>query len=280
VAILLAALGALTFGASDYLGGKASRLAPAMVFTLLAEALLAVGVLVTVVVFDDPVPAARDLWIGAAAGLAGTVGVVSLYHALAHGAMTVVAPLTAVVAAVLPVTVGLISGERPGALALAGVAVALVSVALIGGAIGVPTVRTPPRLLGVAVLAGAGFGLLFVLFDAADDDAGAWPLLMSRVTSVPLLLVAVAATRAPVRSAFVRPVPWFAACVALFSLLGSLSYLEATRRGSLAIVAVVTSMYPASTVLLASVVDGERVSRAQASGLALAGVALVLITAG
>jgi drug/metabolite transporter (DMT)-like permease len=280
VAILLAVLGALTFGASDYLGGKASRLAPAMVFTLVAEAFLAVAVLVTVVVFDDPVPSGRDLLIGAAAGLAGAVGVVSLYHALAHGAMTVVAPLTAVVAAVLPVTVGLVSGERPGALALTGVALALVAVALIGGAIGVPSVRTPPRLLGVAVLAGAGFGLLFVLFDAADDDAGAWPLLMSRVTSVPLLLAAVAVTRTPLRSAFVRPVPWFAAGVALFSLLGNLSYVEATRRGSLAIVAVVTSMYPASTVLLASVVDGERVSRAQASGLALAAVALVLITAG
>jgi drug/metabolite transporter (DMT)-like permease len=280
VAILFAALGAVTFGASDYLGGKASRLAPALVVTLLAETILVVAIAITVVVVGDPVPHWHDLAIGSVAGLAGAVGVVSLYYALAHAAMTVVAPLTAVVAAVIPVTVGLASGERPGTAALVGVGLALGAVTLIGGAVGSPAVRTPARLLAIAVVAGAGFGLLFVLFDAAGDDAGAWPVLTSRLTSVPLLAVVTVMTRTPVRAALVRPVLWFAAGVALFSLFANLAYLEATRRGSLTIVAVVTSMYPASTVLLASVVDGERVSRAQATGLGLAAVALVLITAG
>jgi drug/metabolite transporter (DMT)-like permease len=246
----------------------------------MAEAAMFLGTVVTLLVLRDPVPPARDLLIGGAAGAAGVVGVLALYYALANGAMTVVAPLTAIVAAVLPVTVGLVSGERPGAVALAGVALALVAVAMIGGAIGRPAQPTPARLIAMAVVSGLGFGALFVLFDSASDDSGAWPLFMSRFVSVPILLLAALAARIRITDSMRRPLPLMAVGIGTFSLLANLAYVEATRLGALTIVAVVVSMYPASTVVLASVVDGERVSRAQGVGLGLAGVALVLVTAG
>lgn len=280
MAIVLALTAALFYGVADYSGGRASRRMAAITVTLIADATTLVGLAVIVPRLGDPVPPWPDLAWGAAAGLAGVAGVIALYHALANGAMTVVAPITAIVAAGIPVTVGLALGERPGPVALVGIGVALAAVALISGAIGVPHVRTPMPLLGVALLAGLGFGLLFVFYDRISTDSGLWPLLAARVVATPLLLVAFVVGPRRGGGAFSAPAVRVAMVVGILATIANVAYVAATRRGLLSIVAVVVSMYPASTVVLATVIDGERLRRPQVIGLGLAAVALALVAVG
>ena len=278
MAIVLALVAAFVYGVSDYAGGRASRRASPFVVSLIAEASVLALLVVLVPATSTSTPEGADLAWGAAAGAAGAVGIIALYHALANGAMTVVAPITGVVSAVVPVAVGLAIGERPSVLALVGVSMAIVSVALIGGLIGVPHVRTPFSLAMVALLSGASFGLLFVFFDQAGDDSGMWPLLGARLASGPLLVIAYVATRPHGR--IDRRTTLVAMLVGVLAMSANFFYLLATRRGLLTIVAVVVAMYPASTVLLATVLDGERMRRPQLIGLAIAGLALVFVTIG
>ena len=278
MAIFLALVAAAVYGVSDYAGGRASRRASPLVVTLVAETSIFGLLLVVVPATSTSGPAGTDLAWGAGAGAAGTVGIVALYHALANGAMTVVAPITGVVAAVLPVAVGLALGERPSVLALIGVVMTIVAVALIGGLIGVPHVRTPVSLMLVALLSGASFGLLFVFYDRAGSDAGMWPLLGARFASTPILVAVYAASRP--RGGVDRRTAMVAVLVGVLGTTANLFYLLASRRGLLTIVAVVVSMYPATTVILATVLDKERMRRPQVLGLAIAAVALVFVTIG
>lgn len=275
---MLALIAAVVYGVSDYAGGRASRRASPLVVTVIAEISIFALLIVVVPATSTSTPDGADLAWGAAAGAAGTVGIIALYHALANGAMTVVAPITGVVSAVVPVAVGLAIGERPSVLALAGVTMAIVSVALVGGLVGVPHVRTPVSLAMVAVLSGACFGLLFVFFDQAGDDSGMWPLLGARFASGPILVTAFIATRPHDR--IDRRTALVAMAVGVLAASANFFYLLAARRGLLTVVAVVVAMYPASTVLLATLLDGERMRRPQVIGLAIAALALVLVTIG
>ena len=282
MAVVLALFAAFTYGVADYLGGKAARLGAAVLVTLVAEITTFTGVVIALAVIGDPLPRGSDVGWGALAGVSTIVGVLALYYALARGAMTVVAPVTGVVAASLPVAVGLATGERPGVAALIGVVIAIASVALISGAVGAPPHQpTSTRIVLIALLAGAAFGSLFVFFDRASDDSGLWPLLGARLVALPLiasvvLVRAARGTLGPVRRTVAIP----GVGVGIMTLAANVSYLAATRRGLLSIVAVVVSMYPASTVLLATVIDHERLRRSQGIGLALAAGALVLVTLG
>jgi drug/metabolite transporter (DMT)-like permease len=276
VAVLLALFSAVVYGVSDYAGGRASKTSPAVSVSLAAECATFVTMSVVVLVLGDPFPPRSDVLWGLAAGLATCTGVIALYYGLANGAMTVVAPISAVVAAVIPVGVALATGERPGAVALAGVVLAMAAIALISGAVGAPHVPTRRSVLGVAGLAGVGFGLLFVFLDRTSDDSGLWPLYVARWIALPTLLIAHLLRRD--RRPLTRDSAMLAVAVGVLASAANASFLAATRRGLLSIVAVVVSMYPASTVVLATVLDGERVRRPQAVGLALAGLALVLVT--
>lgn len=279
--IVLALSCALVYGFADYCGGTASRLHPAALVTLLGQSVSLILVAVGVAVIGTPLAPAADLAWGAAGGAAGAGGLLAFYWALGHGAMTVVAPVAAVVGAIVPVVVGLAQGERPHPLALAGIVFALACVALVSGAgerdpTGRP--RTPRPVLMAAVLAGFGFGSLFVAFDRTASSSGVWPLVAARLASVPLLAVIVITRRA--RPGGDRRALKIAVAAGVLDMAANGLYLAAVRSGLLSIVAVVSSLYPASTVGLAYAFDGERVSRTQTVGLALAGVALVLVTVG
>lgn len=296
MAVVLGLLVAIAYGTGDFFGGSAaSRTSTATVvvgsFTV-ATVLLAAVIGGWEVLGHPPTPTGRDLALGAATGLVGPLSLALLYRSLAMGRMSVVAPITAVVAAIVPLAWGLASGERPSALALAGVAVALVAVGLISGApvhedhppeLGVPAMRevVPP-----ALIAGLGFGVIFVLLGATSDHAGLWPLLVARPLSL-ALTVAVALAVGRRRGLALRP--------ALVPAAGSLAYvvgagtlditanglyLAATRVGLLSIVAVLSSLYPAATVVLARVVLGERLHRLQLVGLALAAAGVAAMATG
>jgi drug/metabolite transporter (DMT)-like permease len=278
MSILLALCSALIYGTSDYCGGRAARRAPVVVVTLVGQLVSGVLTVVVVAALGDPFPDGADVAWAAAAGTMSTIGIAAFYYALANGAMTVVAPITAVVSAVVPVAVGIAIGERPSAWALIGVALALAAVALVSGLLGVAD-RPTAKVIGLlAVVAGVGFGLLFVFLDRTSDDSGLWPLLIGQVVSITLMAGAALATREP--PTLVRPVIGLTALAGTGSVIANVCYLLATRRGLLSLVAVITSLYPATTVGLATILDGERLSRSQVMGMGLALVAVGLVSAG
>jgi drug/metabolite transporter (DMT)-like permease len=234
-------------------------------------------VAVALPLFPSALPSrAAVLW-GIGAGVTGGVGVALLYYGFAVGRVSVVAPVTAVCSITIPVLVGIGLGERPAPLALGGIGVALASVALISrheDPHGTPRARD--RSLVVALASGVAIGAFLVCLPRAGSASGLWPLLVARATSTPAL--AGAALLARVRIAVPRSVlPVTLACGALDMVANAL-YFVAARDGPLGLVATLASLYPASTVLLARVVLGERLRPVQSVGLACAAAAIVLIT--
>jgi drug/metabolite transporter (DMT)-like permease len=278
VAILLAALCAVTYGVADYCGGRASRSVSSTIVTLIGQATSLVLVVIVVIVVGTPVAAAHDLWWGAAGGATGALALIAFYRALSDGAMTVVAPTTAVVSALLPVLVGLWLGERPSGTALVGMVVACLAVALVSGAIGTRHKHTGPATVMLAVAAGVGFGFIFIALARTDAGSGLWPLVAARAASLPVVATVIVAAR-PGRGA-IRSVLWLVVASGVLDMAANWFYLEASHRGLLSIVAVIASMYPVSTVCLAFGLDHERVSRSQAVGLACAATALALVSLG
>ena len=279
MSVVLAVLGALTYGFADFAGGLSSRRAPALAVVFVGQlAGLAVATVLAVVVpgrFDP-----GSLAWGAAAGLVGVLALLLFYRSLALGSMSVVAPVTAVLSAAVPVAAGLLLGERPSALALVGVLLALAAVVLVGaegGRLpGLQQLRGP--VLAGSLGAGTGFGLLFVLLSRADADTGFQPLVAARVASVTLLAAVGLAAR---RSLAPSGAPLL---LVLASGLGDMTanalFLVASRMGLLSVTGVLVALYPASTVVLALVLLRERLVPLQVLGLALAAGGVVLITLG
>jgi drug/metabolite transporter (DMT)-like permease len=275
--ILLSLCAALSYGLADFCGGITSKRGSPWGVALVALVTGGVLLLATALVLGaDPEPA--DLAWGAAAGVGNGFGTAFLYRGLSSGRMGVVAPVSGVGAAVIPVVVGVLSGERPAALVWVGIALALPAIWLVA--------REPDGLGGPAApggvmdgcLAGVGFGLLFVALSRVGDDAGLLPLVVNQaVAAVVIVVVAV------LLGQDWRPHPAAAPGGALAGLLGTVAtvcFLFATREGYLSISSVVTSLYPAFTVLLAATVLRERVHRAQAAGLLLCAVAVSMVAAG
>lgn len=274
--VLLALGSALVYGVGDYLGGRASRHQPSVVVALAGQIVSLLLVLVAVALIGTPVPGAATWGWSAFGGVAGALGIAGLYHGLSHGDITVVAPTSAVVGAVVPVVWALVSGERPSTLALAGIALAVVAVALVSGALGTHQHSTPRPIIVLAIFVGVAFGILFIAFDRADPDSGLWPLVIARLSSVPMLFFLALAIRA--RPTGHRTSLYLAMVVGAIDMSSNWLYLEAVRGGLLSVVAVIASLYPASTVVLASTIDKERIGRWQAVGMGLAVVAVVIVT--
>lgn len=287
MAILLSLVSALLYGIADYVGGRVSRRVSSLPVLLVADSSTWVVLVIAVPLLSAAGPTSTALIWGGAAGLAGVAGVLALYRGLAEGSMAIVAPITAVVAAVIPVVVGLGLGERPDVLALVGIVLALGAVVLISGSFGLPSERISRRLLVLATIAGVGFGLLFVFFDLAGEDGGWWPVLAARTVAIPIEVVALIAlgssfSRGPAAlpRRLDRYVIGSGITIGALGTLANIAYLAATRRGLLSVVAVVVSLYPASTVLLATAIDGERIRPLQAVGLLVATAALVMVSLG
>jgi drug/metabolite transporter (DMT)-like permease len=275
VAVLLALASAVVYGAADFCGGLATRRATAFAVVAFSQ-LAGLAALLFLLPWLGGDPTGADLAWGAAAGVAGACGLVLFYRALAEGVMSVVAPVTAVSAAALPVLGGLVLGERIGPWTLAGIVLALVAVVLVAAEDGLGSLRTArPASLLPALAAGAGFGLFFVLLDRTREDAELGPLVAARVVSV---LVVVVLARLVSRSLSVpRGVLPVVLLTGVADMTANALFLLAAQQGQLAITGVLASLYPVSTVVLAQLVLRERLAATQAVGLAAAGVAVVLI---
>ena len=274
--IALAFACAVVYGIADYCGGRSTRTAPSLAVGMFGQiASLLLGV-VAVLLLGTTVPAWHELAWGGIAGLASAVALTSFYHALSHGSMTVVAPITAVTSAVLPVAFGLVRGERPAPVAYVGMVLAVAAVALVSGAVGARHTVTRPSTIAFALVGGFGFAVIFIALGETASSSGIWPLVSSRVVSVVVISTVVLATHTAVRG---HGRIWrLAALAGVLDMSANFLYLEAVRRGLLSIVVVVVALYPVSTVCLAFGLDRERVSRSQAVGMAMAVGALVLVS--
>ena len=282
--VALAGLSGLVWGIGDFAGGKATQralpLPVAEVSKLASLPLLALYLALAYV----PAHGGSLGW-GALAGVVGMVGVVVFYRALSAGAMTVVAPVTAVTSAAIPVVVGLVRGERPGAVALVGVTCALVAIALVSLVPGRPEQASPVTggLVGLAVVAGVSFALFFVFLaqanTSAGGDAGLWPVGSAQLAALGAGAALLAVRGARGREGWPRRTALRWALVAgPFDMTANALYLVATRHGDLSLVAPLAALYPVTTVLLALAVDRERLRGLQVVGLGLALAALLLVS--
>jgi drug/metabolite transporter (DMT)-like permease len=284
--VYLLALGsALFYGAADFMGGLTSRRAGAIPVVVISQ--FSGMLLLTLLppVLPAASPSRDDLLWGAAAGLTGGVGVALLYRALAIGTMAVVAPTTAVCAVAIPVLVAVAFGERPVPLAIAGIVLGIVSIILVSQqqtAHGAGQDRAPPGRLppGVATAfaSGVAIGFFFLSLARTRAEAGMWPLLTARMVSVLLFAGVAIATRASFR--MTKGVAALVCAAGVIDMLANALYVLASRQGQLSVVVTLSSLYPASTVLLARIVLHERLSTWQVTGVVCALAAVVLIVSG
>jgi uncharacterized membrane protein len=281
VGVILGLCIAAAFGSGDFLGGRSSRLAPTISVIVVVQAIALAGALGVVLTVSGSADG-HDLLLGAAAGATNVIGLGLLYRALATGRMGAVAPITAVVAAMVPIAWGLTRGERPGTVALAGVVLAVTGAAVLArhsdtsGAAG-QTVRRRTTLW-LAAAAGSGLGASFVLFAATSHASGFWPVLSARTASLVLGGAALLAI-APRRAALILPgaAAWMAPGAGLCDVTANVVLLVAVRRALTVVVAPVAALAPAFTVLWASAILGERLVASQWLGLTLGLIGLVLI---
>lgn len=271
--ILLATTAALVWGMSDFCGGKGAQRAHPLAVTVMSQ-IVSLPVLGVGLLLVAGTPRLADLGWGVIGGIAGLIGIVLLYRGLSAGAMSVVSPVTAVTAAVVPLGVGLVLDGALSAVALAGTLCAVVAIALISAAPGGTPGAVTRGLLGLALTAGAMFGIFFVILGQASADSGLWVMVGIRLSSIPLGLLVALHTGTPLRLS--RPTLTWAALAGTLDLAGNMFFLLAAAQGHLSVVAVLASLYPTSTVLLALAVDKERVRVMQVAGLGLAATALVM----
>ncbi|MEZ5170481.1 MAG: DMT family transporter [Acidimicrobiia bacterium] len=280
MAFLLGLLTAGAFGSSDFLGGFVTRrnAVTAVLVTTLATGFLVSPLLL--VLFPEPFPGTRVVLLSAGVGIIGTAGLGLLFTGLSIGRMSVVAPISAVGSSVIPVLWGILTGERPSVVAVVGIVAALVAIVLVARGPEAQPFEGGSRVRELLVAAGAGigFGVAFIFFSETGDHAGFWPVFLSRCFSLPILLVIVVVARLPKRLTS-RDYP-LSIGGALLELSANAFQLLAFRRGLISLVAPVSGLYPAVTVLLARVVLSERMGRSQVAGLAIALTGLVLIAVG
>jgi drug/metabolite transporter (DMT)-like permease len=292
LAVVLALASAIGYGGSDFAAGLASRSAPVIQITLLASAVSALIVLAALPFAASPGPSATALAWGFGAGLGGTLGAFALYLGFRHAAFSVAGPLSAVAAAGFSVLAGLLYGERPTTLALTGIVLALPAIVAVsvsaGGqeeaveaeeaaATGAHAGRQGAGVV-YGLVAGAFFALLFIGLDRAGSGSGLWPVVAAAAGELAAALVAAVAVRSfTLCGGRARRL---AVITGLAGASGTILFFLATHRGFLAVTAVLTSLYPAVTIVLARTVLGERLTALRLGGLVTAGACVTLIALG
>lgn len=272
---VFAILSAVTYGAADFLGGMASKRHRAMAVVVVSQMVGFALLLALLPVFGPQHYRLIDFAWGAAAGLVGGVGLIFFYRGLSTGRMSVAAPLSAVTTAIVPLGFGLLIGDRPSTVAAVGIVAAISSIALITRERTTGEGETSNTGALDGLLAGVGFGTFFILISRTDPTSGIWPLIGARSASIPFVALLAATLGRPVRPTKVidRTVAW----AGVLDIAANALYLAAVRAGLISLASVVTSLYPASTIILARVVLKERLTVPRLVGvvLALAGIALI-----
>ena len=315
LAVILALVSAIGYGSSDFAAGLASRAASVIQVTLLACLAACLLVLAALPFAASPGPSGAALAWGAVAGASGTLGGIALYLGFRYAAFSVAAPLSAVGTAGFSVLAGLLWGERPSTLALTGIALALPAIIGVSASAGQGEGREavlasagerggqeavlagvdsagpetgkggspghagrPVAGVAAGLIAGACFALLLIGLDRAGSGSGLWPAAAAEVAELAVAVTAAALTR-NLRLPRGRP-GWLSVFTGVTGAAGTVCYFYAAHNGLLAVVAVLTSLYPASTIVLARITLGERLTGLRLAGLVLAGGCVALIAAG
>jgi drug/metabolite transporter (DMT)-like permease len=303
VAVLLALISAVSYGCSDFAAGLATRRASVLRVTLISEAATVAVVGLALAVTGAHPPDLRAVVWGCVAGLGGVCGALALYVGFRHAAFSVAGPLSAVGAAGFSVLAGLLLGERPTVLALTGIVLSLPAIVGVSASVGAGGGEHPgggvvaasaasdatpgspggwvrrllPAGVSYGLVAGACFALLFIGLNQAGSGSGLWPVFLGQVAAL-LAVTCAAAFTGDLRLPEERG-GWLAAAAGLTGGPGTILFFLATHRGLLAVAAVITSLYPAVTILLARVVLGERLTAIRLAGLTLAAASVALIAA-
>jgi drug/metabolite transporter (DMT)-like permease len=280
VAIVLALLCACAYGTGDFFGGLATRRVGSALAVVLGSQTVSLAFVVVVAPLFGGHPHAVDMAWAALGGVAGAVGLVSFYRGLAIGPMSITAPVSAVIAAVVPVLVGIVSGERPGARAVVGIPLAIVAILLFSSspASEAGRVRATPASLVYAVVAGIGFGTFFVFLAQVRREAELFPLFASRGASIAAVVAVGVASRRNLK--IPRPSWLLVGLAGVFDIAANALFLLASGRGLLSVVSVLASLYPAATIILARAVLHERLTRRHAIASVVTATAVVLIASG
>ena len=292
LAVVFAVFSGVSYGAADFAGALASKRNNASLVTIVVQVISLISLAVVLVVSRTGTVIASDLWWGALGGVGAAVALTTFYAALAEGPMSTAASVTALVGSLVPVLAGIALGEIPNTMTLVGMGLAIPAAIIVSvGAAEVrerqvassPRARVRDRARAartrrLSVIAGLGFGLFFVALAQTSADGGLYPLVGARFASIALLAVVLTTQRS--WSVVARP-DWLAVVIAgLLDCAANSFYLFALEDGSFTWVAVVVSLYPVATVLLARFLLGELITRAQTVGLAMAACALVLVGLG
>ena len=278
LAVGLSLLAASCWGVADFIAGLKSRSISSVLVLLVQQAAGALLVVAVVLAVQERLPGREAALLSVAAGAAGAIALGAFYRGLAIGTMSVVAPISAS-GVTLPVAVGLATGDRPSSLQAVGLVLTVLGVILASREMHEDDTRAASRAsIGLALVAAVGFGAFFTLSDGAADDSVLWLLVISRTTAVLLLLGVLAATRGAGLELLPARTLGVLAFVGVLDLAATGLYALANTKGALSIVAVVGSLYPVLTVLLARVVLKERLRTVQSAGVAVAflGVAAVV----
>lgn len=283
MAIVLALCSAIAYGLSDFVGGLVSRRTSAWAVAVVAQLSATVCTsAVALAVAGSPQP--RDFGWAVLAGVGSGMGTGFLYRGFAAGRMSVVAPVSAVGAALVPALVGALGGERLALIVWAGIACAFPGIWFVS-----TNPEKPPPLAGApratvaeglvdGVLAGLGFGLLFAALGQVPEEAGLWPLAAAQAASVPAVVLLATALGGAWRPG--RGPAWWALLAGPLGATATGAFLLATQSGYLTVAGVLASLYPASTIVLAALILHEKIHRIQALGLTLCAVAIGLVAAG
>jgi uncharacterized membrane protein len=273
LAVLLALTAATCWGSADFTGGLGARRSDAYRSVLVSYSVGLVALTIAALARGEVLTTASDLGWGAVAGLSGMLGLIFLFRGFAQGRMGIVAPVSAVLATAMPVVFNAFTAGLPNNLILAGFGAALTGIWLLS---------RPERLggrpvgLGMAIMAGLGFGGFFITLDQVGVNAVFWPLVAGRVAAVSVILLVALAARRPLR---LRQLPLRILTLSgLLDISGNLFFLLAIQNGRLDIAAVLASLYPAVTAILARITIKEQLTRLQMVGVSAAMLAIVLIT--
>jgi drug/metabolite transporter (DMT)-like permease len=280
MATLLALLSSALWGTSDFTGGTLSRRLPAVTVAAVSEVIGLVGLLVAVPIAGDFALSGASFGWGVLGAVAGTAGIIAFYQALAAGTMGVIAPIAAT-GVVVPVMVGVAQGDRPSGFQDAGIVIAVVGVILASGpelARDEDGVRGGARPLWLAAIAAFGFGVVFVALDHGAKGNPLMTLVVMRGVAIMLMIALAVATRPGLSQLRfgVRDLPLLTV-VGAFDLGANATFAYATRHGLLSVVSVLSSLYPAMTVVLARLVHHERLRQVQLAGVVAAMGGVVLI---
>jgi drug/metabolite transporter (DMT)-like permease len=307
-AVLLALAAAAGYGGSDFAAGLAARRASVVRVTVLAEATSATLLLCVVPFVSSQAPSLASVLWGAAAGASGVTGAMALYLGFRHAAFSVASSVSAVGTAAFSVLAGLAFGERPGVLSLTGIVLAVPAIVGVSAPGREPSRDVAPAVagpqaaavsgqpapagrrsrpaatgrhaagVGFGLAAGAGFGLFFIGLDRAGSGSDLWPIAISQLAAMVTAIGVAAVTRdLGLPPAGTRRLSLLTGAA---SAVGTAAFFLATHHGLLAITAVITSLYPAGTILLARVLLGERLTRLRLAGLCFAAVSVALIAVG